>query len=163
MQSPHPNPLPQAGEGTSQSRPPTALAGETAPYPLSRARERAGVRVARARQLRTQPTKAEALLWQQLRGRRFDSFKFRRQRPIGPYFADFVCMECHLVVELDGGQHVDDAAYDAQRTAFMRQAGFYVVRFWNHDVLQETEAVLTSILQTLQTLTPTLSRARERE
>ena len=163
MQSPHPDPLPQAGEGISQSLPPTPLAGEAVPHSLSRARERAGVRVSRARQLRAEPTQAETLLWQQLRGRQFDGFKFRRQRPIGPYFADFVCMECHLVIELDGGQHVGDAAYDVQRTNAIRQAGFQVVRFWNHDVLQETEAVLVSILQTLQTLTPTLSRMRERE
>ena len=134
--------------------------------PLSRLRERAGVRVdstTKARELRASMTDAETLLWHQLRGRRFQGFKFRRQRPLGPYILDFVCLEAGLVVEIDGGQHVEQQAYDLQRTALIEQAGFTVIRFWNHEVLNDPSAVLEAISQSLQTLTPTLSRLRERE
>jgi adenine-specific DNA-methyltransferase len=135
-------------------------------YPLSRVRERVGVRVdakAKARELRAGTTEAEALLWQQLRGRRFQGFKFRRQRPLGPYILDFVCLEAGLVIEIDGGQHSEQQAYDQARTARIETQGLNVIRFWNHEVMNETSAVLEKIWQTLQTLTPTLSRTRERE
>ncbi len=134
--------------------------------PLSRVRERVGVRAAakdRARELRGQMTEAETLLWQHLRGRRFQDFKFRRQRPLGPYILDFVCLDAGLVIEVDGGQHVEQAAYDLARTALIQSHGLTVIRFWNHEVMNETSAVLEKIQQTLQTLTPTLSRMRERE
>lgn len=135
-------------------------------YPLSRMRERVGVRAdtkAKARELRTRFTEAETLLWQQLRGRRFQGFKFRRQRPLGPYILDFVCLEAGLVIEIDGGQHSEQQAYDQQRTALMESQGLTVTRFWNHEVMNETPAVLEKIWQTLQALTPALSRQRERE
>ncbi|MFV0678837.1 endonuclease domain-containing protein [Ottowia sp.] len=135
---------------------------ERASDSLSRARERVRVR---ASELRTNATEAESLLWHHLRDRRLGGFKFRRQRPIGPYFADFACIEAQLVIELDGGQYVEQAAADAQRTRFIEQQDFRVLRFWNHEVLTETEAVLERIVQACQnspTLTPTLSRARER-
>jgi len=128
--------------------------------PLSRTRERVRVR---ARELREIPTEAEALLWFHLRDRRLSGHKFRRQKSIGAYFADFVCMDAMLVVELDGGQHVDAAAYDEKRTQAMEANGFKVLRFWNNQVLAETAAVLEQILDALTTLTPTLSRVRERE
>jgi len=132
---------------------------------LSRGRERVGVRVASARQLRHRHTDAEALLWQHLRNRQMLGLKFRRQHAIGPYFADFVCIQVGLVIELDGGQHneTDAAAYDARRQQAMQSSGFTTLRFWNHEVLGQTEAVLEKIWQTLQTLTPPLSRKRERE
>ncbi|KQU86899.1 hypothetical protein ASC78_04925 [Variovorax sp. Root318D1] len=114
--------------------------------PLSRERERARVR---ARSLRTTPTDAESLLWYQLRDRRLANFKFRRQRAIGPYFADFACLEAKLIVELDGGQHVEAAAYDESRTRFMEAQGFRVLRFWNNEVLAQTDAVRERILQVL--------------
>jgi very-short-patch-repair endonuclease len=88
--------------------------------------------------------------------------KFRRQHPIGKYFADFACIEYGIVVELDGGQHADQVAYDSLRTAFIQQSGFEVMRFWNNDVLVQTDAVLEQIMRKLQALTPTLSRVRER-
>ena len=88
--------------------------------------------------------------------------KFRRQRPIGPYFADFACLEARLVVELDGGQHVEAVAYDAARTLAMEREGFRVLRFWNNEVLTQIDAVCEQILRTAQTLTPALSRMRER-
>ncbi len=126
---------------------------------LSRARERARVR---ARVLRQGQTDAEALLWSKLRDRQIRNLKFRRQHPIGQYFADFACLEIGLVIELDGGQHVDNA-YDIQREKDMAALGFYTLRFWNNDVLNQTEAVLGKIFQTAETLTLTLSRQRERE
>ena len=120
------------------------------------------MRCAHHRALRSQMTDAEKLLWQHLRGRRFQGFKFRRQRPLGPYILDFVCLEARLVIELDGGQHAEAQAYDQRRTMLIEQQGLQVIRFWNHDVLNQTPAVLEQIWQTLQTLTPTLSRKRER-
>lgn len=134
-------------------------------YPLSRVRERVGVRVVakdKARELRTRMTESETLLWHQLKGRRFQGFKFRRQRPMGPYILDFVCLEAGLVVEVDGGQHADQTTYDQKRTDFIGSQGLTVIRFWNHEVMDETSAVLEKIWQRLQTLTPTLSRERER-
>ncbi|MDP2820507.1 MAG: endonuclease domain-containing protein [Polaromonas sp.] len=131
--------------------------------PLSRTRERAGVRV-RARALRKVSTDAEALLWSKLRGRQLGGLKFRRQHPVGHYFADFVCVELALVIELDGGQHATDAGIssDQKRSNDMAALGFQTLRFWNNDVLLQTEAVLEKILQVAQTLTPALSRKRER-
>ena len=114
--------------------------------PLSRQRERARVR---ASALRKTLTEAEALLWYHLRDRRFAEHKFRRQRPIGPYFADFACLDAKLVIELDGGQHVDAAAYDADRTRFIEGQGFRVLRFWNNDVLTQMSVVLEQILLAL--------------
>ena len=129
---------------------------------LSRVRERAGVR---ARALRRQQTEAETLLWKHLRSRQLLGLKFRRQHPIGPYFADFACIDIGLVIELDGGQHADDsaAAQDAARALCMAAAGFTTRRFWNHEVLQQTAAVLETIAHCANTLTPALSRTRERE
>jgi very-short-patch-repair endonuclease len=127
---------------------------------LSRSRERAGVR---ARELRQGQTDAETLLWNRLRNRQLSGLKFRRQRPIGNSFADFACVEIGLVVELDGGQHVEKATYDADREEKMKRAGFQTLRFWNHEVLNETDAVMEKIRQGAETLTPTLSRERERE
>jgi len=115
--------------------------------PLSRTRERVRVR---ARALREAPTDAESLLWFHLRDRRLANHKFRRQRPIGPYFADFACLEAMLVVELDGGQHVEAATYDERRTRFMENQGYRVLRFWNNEVLMQTDAVRERILQALQ-------------
>lgn len=115
--------------------------------PLSRARERARVR---ARSLRETPTDAETLLWFHLRDRRLANHQFRRQRPIGPYFADFACLEAKLIVELDGGQHVEAVEYDEDRTRFVQAQGYRVLRFWNNDVLMQTGTVLEQILIALQ-------------
>ncbi|MDP2264696.1 MAG: endonuclease domain-containing protein [Hydrogenophaga sp.] len=135
-------------------------------YPLSRVRERVGVRAdakGKARELRARMTDAEALLWQHFRGRRFQGFKFRRQRALGPYILDFICLEVGLVIEMDGGQHAEQQAYDQARTAWIETQGLTVIRFWNHEVMNETPAVLEQIWQALRALTPTLSRERERE
>ena len=117
----------------------------------------------RARALRKAQTDAENLLWYRLRNRQLLDLKFRRQRPIGKYFADFACIEIGLVIELDGGQHVERLAYDAQREQDMQTMGFRTLRFWDHEVLKEIDAVVEKIRQVAETLTPTLSRKRERE
>ncbi len=166
------SPLSRLREGEQQGPPEQPLSGEQErehqPSPqqgshsLSRLRERARVR---ARALRGAATDAELLLWSKLRNRQLAGLKFRRQRPIGRYFADFVSVEIGLVVELDGGQHADPSAvtYDTQREEAMRALGFTTLRFWDNEVLAQTDAVLERILATAQTLTPTLSRKRERE
>jgi len=114
--------------------------------------------------LRQGQTDAEALLWSKLRARQISGLKFRRQHPIGNYFADFACIEIGLVIELDGGQHANAAAtqHDEKRSSEMNVLGFQTLRFWNNDVLLQTEVVLEKILQVAGTLTPTLSRLRER-
>jgi very-short-patch-repair endonuclease len=137
------------------------MSASTAPdlSPLSRLRERVRVR---ARALRKGQTDAEALLWAKLRDRQILNLKFRRQRPIGLYFADFACLEIGLVIELDGGQHVDNA-YDIKRESDMAALSFQTLRFWNNDVLTQIDVVLEKIYQTAEALTLTLSRKRERE
>jgi very-short-patch-repair endonuclease len=82
-----------------------------------------------ARHLRKNSTDVERLLWQHLRGRQLEQFRFRRQRPIGKYVVDFVCLEAKLVIELDGSQHVERLAYDDARTVFLSEQGFRVLRF----------------------------------
>lgn len=134
--------------------------------PPSRKRERAGVRadvrLQQARALRQSPTTAEQVLWRHLRNRQLAGTKFRRQHPLSPYILDFVCLEQGLVVEVNGGQHADlqAQAYDRQRAVWLRQQGLRVLRFWNHEVVQQTNEVLAHVLQAL---TPALSRTRERE
>lgn len=98
-----------------------------------------------ARQLRANSSDAEIRLWWHLRDRRLGGAKFRRQYPIGPYIVDFVCLDKRLVVELDGGQHSEQVEYDAVRTMFLEREGYRVLRFWNDEVLRETEAVLEVI------------------
>jgi very-short-patch-repair endonuclease len=103
------------------------------------------------RSLRNAMTDAELRLWQCLRRRQMDGFKFRRQHPFDDYILDFVCVEAMLVIEVDGGQHGDHAARDMMRTAVLEKAGFTVLRFWNNDVLNDIEAVKESIWQGLHT------------
>ena len=105
-----------------------------------------------ARALRSSATDAERKLWQHLRGRQMQGFKFRRQLPIAGYIADFACIEARLVVELDGSQHVDQHAHDLERSRKMAVNGYRVLRFWNHDVLLDTAAVLDDIHRQLQPL-----------
>ena len=89
----------------------------------------------KARELRNRATDAERCLWQHLRLKQLGGFRFRRQVPIAGYIADFVCPEMKLIIELDGGQHVDQVAYDKCRTAALQASGYKVVRYWNDDVL----------------------------
>ena len=103
----------------------------------------------RARELRKQLTDAERRLWSSLRRNQLDGHHFRRQRPIGPFIVDFVCMAKCLIVEVDGGQHADRAGEDASRTAYLENNGYRVLRFWNNDVLVNTEGVLEVIRSAL--------------
>jgi very-short-patch-repair endonuclease len=103
---------------------------------------------ARARSLRRDETDAEFRLWYRLSGRELGGSKFARQAPLGPYVVDFLCRAKRLVVELDGEQHVASEK-DAVRTAFRSHNGYSVLRFWNHQVLQEREAVRDAILAIL--------------
>ena len=102
-----------------------------------------------ARQLRQNQTDAERALWYRLRAGRLQGLKFRRQVPKGNYIADFVCEAQKLVIELDGGQHGEEvnAGYDEQRTLYLQQHGYEVMRFWNNDVLNNMDGVLTLILE----------------
>lgn len=103
----------------------------------------------RARQLRNQATDAERHLWRHLRREQLAGYKFRRQFPLGPYIVDFICVSARLVLELDGGQHLETQAYDAARTLEIEARGYRVLRLWNDDVLLRTEAVLEVILRQL--------------
>jgi very-short-patch-repair endonuclease len=105
----------------------------------------------RSRQLRAQATDVERKLWAQLRAKRFAGFKFRRQHPIGPYFADFCCAREHLVIELDGDQHAEPEAEqnDAARSAFLNQQGYRVIRSGNHEVNTNLATVLDAIYAAL--------------
>ena len=101
--------------------------------------------LANAKALRSNQTEAEARLWHHLRAHRFMDLKFKRQKPVGCYIADFVCWERRLIIELDGGQHAEQVAYDRRRDAWLRSEGYTVLRFWNNDVMQQLEGVLEQI------------------
>ena len=139
---PLPNPPPQVGEGKGKPN-----------------------LIKYARELRTNQTEAEKRLWTHLRAHRFDSYGFRRQYPIDEkYIADFVCLEKKLIIELDGGQHAEQKEYDQIRTEFLEENGFHVLRFWNNEVMENLEGVLTLISEYLKnTPSLTLPRKRERE
>jgi very-short-patch-repair endonuclease len=95
----------------------------------------------------------EVRLWRVLRGRQLGGFKFLRQEPIGPYFADFACREARLVIELDGSQHAD-SDYDARRDTFLVSRGYRVLRIWNNEVLTNLTGVADAILAALAETAP---------
>ncbi|TVP90149.1 MAG: endonuclease domain-containing protein [Pseudomonadaceae bacterium] len=97
-----------------------------------------------AKHLRRQMTDSERLLWYHLRGHRLAGQKFRRQQPLGKYVVDFVHFGARVIVEVDGGQH-NDSPHDAVRDAWLRAQGFQVLRFWNNEVLGNTQQVLEVI------------------
>jgi len=109
-----------------------------------------------AREMRHAPTDAEGRLWYFLRNRRMAGHKFRRQHSIGPYIVDFVCVDARLAIEIDGGQHGESEAIgsDQARDSFLRERGLEVLRFWNHEVLGRTEAVLEKIWLALENPSP---------
>ena len=88
-------------------------------------------------------------MWSALRDRRLTRYKFRRQHPVGDFILDFACTEFRLVIELDGGQHADDPA-DIRRVAWLEGQGWKVIRFWNNDILTNTDGVLQAILRALR-------------
>ncbi len=110
----------------------------------------ADLRRTRARELRRRQTEAERRLWSRLRGRQVMGAKFRRQHPLGPYIVDFCCPEARLVIEIDGGQHAQQTRADAFRTRTIEELGYEVIRFWNNEVLAETDAVLECIERKLR-------------
>ena len=100
--------------------------------------------------LRRNTTDAEGLMWKHLRGRRLAGYKFKRQVPIGHFVVDFVAMEPKLIIEIDGGQHAILAEKDRLRTEELERFGYRIVRFWNHDVLNNIDGVLETVLQELR-------------
>jgi len=135
--------------GETSTTSPSPLVGEGA------RRVGEGVRTSSARlksfsrSMRKNPTEAEATLWRLLRDRRFVGHKFRRQVPIGPYIADFVCYTPKLVVELDGSQHAESES-DQKRDAELQRRGFQIIRVWNNDLNQRQDSVLDAIWHALQ-------------
>ena len=116
---------------------------------------------ARARELRNAATPAERMLWRYLSNSRLGA-KFSRQMPVGPFFADFLCRERKLVVELDGFSHDLAETYDTSRDRYLTEAGYRVLRFPNADVLSNAEGVVTAIRIALGDR-PTLDPSRKRE
>ncbi|HMD89139.1 MAG TPA: endonuclease domain-containing protein [Anaerolineaceae bacterium] len=102
-----------------------------------------------SRQLRHNQTEAEARLWRALRSHQLEDIHFRRQHAIGPYIVDFCAPRQKLVIELDGGQHLDQQEYDLERTAFLKSKGYRVLRFWNDEVLKNLDGVAQAILEAL--------------
>jgi very-short-patch-repair endonuclease len=104
----------------------------------------------RARELRKNMTEAEKRLWYLMRRHNLETKLIRRQVPVGDYIIDFACLAERLLIEIDGGQHAAQAEQDARRTAWLEQRGFRVIRFWNNDVLGNTEGVLEMIVAALK-------------
>ncbi|SDA17432.1 endonuclease domain-containing protein [Sphingomonas sp. NFR15] len=111
-------------------------------------RNQPGGTVTRARDLRRNATEAEKALWRALR-ESFPGLKWRRQVPVGQYFADVLCFSARLVIEIDGGQHAAATDYDAIRSSFLESEGYRVLRFWNNDVLQNLDGVIARITKSL--------------
>lgn len=139
MTAPRQNPSPLAGEGAER-----------------RSRE-AGEGAGRARALRRVMTEAERKLWFALRDRRLEHVKFRRQVPVGPYVADFLCYAHRLIIEVDGGQH--GSARDAARDTWLADNGFRVLRFWNNEVLTSLPGVLRAVVDAVTPHPATRMRA----
>ena len=103
----------------------------------------------RAGELRQNQTEAEARLWARLRAHRMAGVQFRRQHAIGNYIVDFCSPRRKLIIELDGSQHIDQADYDVERTKHLEAKGYRVLRFWNNDVMNNVDKVLTCIWEEL--------------
>jgi adenine-specific DNA-methyltransferase len=107
-----------------------------------------------ARRLRKNLTDTEQFVWERVRRRQIGGFKFRRQAPVGPYIVDFACFERRLILELDGGQHAEQVLEDQERTRWLEAAGFRVVRFWDHEVFQDWDAIEEHLYQFLSAAPP---------
>jgi very-short-patch-repair endonuclease len=99
----------------------------------------------RAGELRKELTPAEQRLWAYLRGDKLNGVNFRRQHALGKYIVDFCSVKAKLIIELDGNQHLEQEAYDAERTVFLESKGYRVLRFWNNEVLNDIKGVLGAI------------------
>jgi len=95
--------------------------------------------------LRKNSTLAEGILWQNLRAKRFEGIKFRRQEPIEKFVVDFVSFESRVIIELDGSQHAENTLEDLERDIELERNGFTVLRFWNNEILENLEGVLEAI------------------
>ena len=104
----------------------------------------------RSRDLRNNLTDAEKKLWQKLRNKQINDHKFRRQFVLGNYIVDFICLDKRLIIEVDGGQHMDNVNYDLQRDEWLKSQNFKVLRFWNNQVLNEIDSVLQDIVKNLE-------------
>jgi very-short-patch-repair endonuclease len=102
-----------------------------------------------AKELHRDMTLAEIKLWSRLRAHRLNDIHFRNQHAIGNYISDFCSPKSRLIIELDGGQHLEQRAYDRRRTEYLESQGYHVIRFWNHQVLNNIEGALLAILQQL--------------
>jgi very-short-patch-repair endonuclease len=111
------------------------------------------IKTGRARRLRRAATDAETALWCRLRSRSLDGYKFIRQEPIGPYIVDFICRDCRVIVEVDGGQHADNPR-DAVRDKWLADHNYRVLRFWNNEVLSNMPGVLEAIATALAEAPP---------
>ena len=128
-------------------------------------RVRVMTQISRARELRKQSTDAERLLWSRLRDRRLMGLKFKRQCPFGRYIVDFVCKGRNLIIEIDGGHHQEQQAFDLSRTAWLNSRGYTVIRYWNSELLADIDSVLESIrmkLEARRSPSPQPSPSRER-
>jgi len=115
-----------------------------------RAKRSTAKTMGQARELRHEPTPAEEKLWAQLRGNRLHGVSFRRQHAIGPYITDFCSPKMKVVIELDGSHHLEQEEYDRERSTYLESLGYKVLRFWNSDVMNKLNTVLTVILATIQ-------------
>jgi very-short-patch-repair endonuclease len=106
-----------------------------------------------ARRLRRAMSDAERALWYLLRDRRLRGYKFRRQRPVGPFIVDFACIAHCLVIEADGGQHAESET-DASRTQWLEAHGWRVLRFWNNEILHNRDGVVETILRAIEEASP---------
>ena len=118
----------------------------------------------RARELRNNSTDAERARWRAIRNRQIGGVRFNRQVPIGPYICDLVARSERLVIEGDGGQHAIDAGKDRRRTCFIESQGHRVVRYWDHEVLNNLDGLVAEIAAVLTDRpSPDPSRRRERD
>src|SRR3546814_512405 len=144
------SPSPLAGEGLGSGDRAASAAHKTVTHALARK----ALLLDRARAMRSNPTDAERRLWSILRAGRLEGLRWRRQEIIDDlYIADFICFEYRLIVEADGGQHVENA-YDADRDAYLTAQGFRVLRFWNNDVLTNGDGVAAAILVAIDSSGP---------
>lgn len=104
----------------------------------------------RAKALRRDMTEAESRLWKHLRAHRMGDVHFRRQHAIGNYIVDFCAPRRKLIIELDGSQHLEQEEYDEERSEFLKSKGYKILRFWNNDVMNNVDSVLSVIWDTLQ-------------
>ena len=103
-----------------------------------------------AKNLRKEPTPAERKLWAYLRGDKLNGVYFRRQYAIGDFVTDFCAIKEKLVIELDGGQHLEQEDYDKERTKYLESQGYKVIRFWNSEVMNDMDGVIQAIIIALE-------------